>query len=163
MNLPAFSELRATFKASKRLLILLWRVDKWLFIGNAISVSVPAIVPFVNAYIYKLIIDLVVNVVSGLPFQYDQLYLLFAIRVGTLFIQDAAFSAQNYFEMLLWTKFPVHLYQSVLSKLANLDVQYFEDSSFKDKLEKVREAYAWRPLNMLSFYFMVIKVYSSLL
>jgi len=148
-----FSEFKTTASVSKRLLGLLWRIDKWLFVGSAISVSVPAIVPFVNAYIYKLIIDLVVNAATGLPFQYDQLYLFLAIRVATLFIQDAAFSSQNYFEMLLWTKFPVHLYQSVLSKLANLDVQYFEDSAFKDRLEKVREAYAWRPLNMLSFLF----------
>src|SRR3990167_10306567 len=113
-----FSEFKTTANVSKRLLGLLWRIDKWLFIGNAISVSVPAIVPFVNAYIYKLIIDLVVNATTGLPFQYDQLYLLIATRALTLFIQDAAFSAQHYFDMLLWTKFPVHLYQAVLTKLS---------------------------------------------
>ncbi len=147
------SEFRTTIKSSKRLLGLLWNIDKWLFTGNLISVSVPAIIPFVNAYIYKLIIDLIIAGVGSTDFDYQQLFWLIAMRVGTLFIQDAAFSAQNYFEMLLWTKFPVHLYQAVLTKLSDLDVQYFEDSSFKDRLEKVREAYAWRPLNMLSHLF----------
>ena len=153
LPLDKANEFKTTLKTTKRLLHLLWRVDRWLFIGSAVSVSVPAIIPFVNAYIYKLIIDLVVNAATGLPFRYDQLYLLIATRALTLFIQDAAFSAQHYFDMLLWTKFPVHLYQAVLTKLSRLDVEYFEDSSFKDRLEKVREAYAWRPLNMLSYSF----------
>lgn len=147
------TEFRTTATTSKRLLRMLWQIDKWLFIGSLIAVSIPAIIPFVNAYLYKLIIDLIVEGVSTGTFNYSQLYVFIGIRVGTLFIQDAAFSTQNFFEMLLWTKFPVHLYQSVLSKLSNLDVEYFEDSSFKDTLEKVRETYAWRPLNMLSFTF----------
>lgn len=147
------SEFKTTFKASRRLLGMLWKIDKWLFIGSLISVSVPAIIPFINAYLYKLIIDLIIAGVTDATFDYQQLYWIIGIRIGTLFIQEAAFSAQNYFEMLLWTKFPVHLYQVVLTKLSNLDVGYFEDSSFKDTLEKVRETYAWRPLNMLSFLF----------
>jgi ATP-binding cassette subfamily B protein len=151
--LKNFHQFKKTALTSKRLLGMLWQIDKWLFIGTAVSVSIPAILPFINAFIYKLIIDLVVNAASGSPFQLNQLYLLLGIRVTTLFIQDAAFSAQNYFEVLLWTKFPIHLYQSVLSKLSGLDVEYFEDSSFKDRLEKVKEAYVWRPINMLSFLF----------
>lgn len=148
-----FAEFKTTFKASKRLLTLLWTIDKWLFVGSLISTSIPAIIPFVNAYLYKLIIDLIVAGVSNTTFDYSQLSLLIGIRMATLFIQDAAFSAQSYFEMLLWTKFPAHLYQAVLTKLSDLDVQYFEDSSFKDKLEKIKETYTWRPLNMLSFLF----------
>lgn len=148
-----FTEFKIIYKASKRLLGLLWKVDKWIFIGSLISVSVPAIIPFVNAYIYKLIIDLIIAGISGPSFNYSQLYSLIAIRIGTLFIQDAAFSAQGYFEMLLWTKFPVYLYQTVLSKLSTLDVQYFDDSSFKDTLEKIRDSYTWKPINMLSSLF----------
>lgn len=147
-----FTDFTAIYKTSKQLLGLLWTIDKWLFIGSLISVSIPAIIPFVNAYIYKLIIDLIIVGLSH-PFNFSQLYLLIAIRVATLFIQDAAFSAQTYFEMLLWTKFPVHLYQMVLSKLSTLDLQYFEDSSFKDTLEKIRDTYTWKPLNMLSSLF----------
>lgn len=147
-----FADFIIIYKTSKHLLGLLWKIDKWLFVGSLISVSIPAIIPFVNAYIYKLIIDLIIVGISH-PFNFSQLYLLIGIRVVTLFIQDAAFSGQTYFETLLWTKFPVHLYQMVLSKLSTLDLQYFEDSSFKDTLEKIRDTYTWKPLNMLSSLF----------
>src|SRR3989344_2797999 len=125
------SDFKGTFVVSKRLLRILWGTDKWLFVGTLITVSIPAIIPFVNAYIYKLIIDLVVsNLTSTSAFNFDTLYLLIGIRIVSLFIQDAAFSAQSYFELLLWTKFPIRIYQLILTKLASLDLQYFEDSSF---------------------------------
>ncbi len=148
------TEFKASLITTKRLLGMLWKTDKWLFLGTTITVSIPAIIPFVNAYIYKLIIDLVVsNLTSTSAFNFDTLYLLIGIRIVSLFIQDAAFSAQSYFELLLWTKFPIRIYQLILTKLASLDLQYFEDSSFKDKLEKVRDAYQWRTVNMVSYTF----------
>ena len=147
------SDFKGTFVVSKRLLRILWKTDKWLFAGTLITVSIPAIIPFVNAYIYKLIIDLVVNSLTASAFNFQALYLLIASRIVSLFIQEAAISAQNYYELLLWTKFPVRIYQLVLTKLSKLDVQFFEDSSFRDKLEKVRDAYSWRTVNSLSFLF----------
>jgi len=147
-----------TLKVTLRLLQLFWQVDKWIFIGNLIVFAIPAVTPFINAYIYKLIIDLVViSVSSSQAFDYRQLFVLIAIRFLILLIQDTAFSFQTYFEQLLYYKFPAHIYQSVLHKIANLDVQYFEDSAFKDRLEKVRDSYTWRPLNMASFSFYVFQ------
>jgi ATP-binding cassette subfamily B protein len=100
-----------------------------------------------------LLIDLLVHGINDTGFRFQEFYFLIGMRVLTLFAQDVSFSLQNYLDILLWTKFPTHLYHIVLSKLSDLDVQYFEDSSFKDRLEKVRESYAWKPLNMLSSLF----------
>ncbi len=145
-----FSELSRSYKTSKRLLLLLWSVDKGLFVGSFVFAGIPAILPFVNAYVYKLIIDLIINATNGAPFNIALLTTFITIRIFSLFLQDVAFSLQEYYDKLLWTKFPVYLYQIVLEKLSSLDVSLFEDSSFKDKLEKVKESYQWKPLNMLS-------------
>lgn len=148
------ADFKASFVTAKRLLGLLWETDKWLFLGTTVAVSIPAIIPFVNAYIYKLIIDLVVtSLTSASVFNFQGLYILIGIRVVSLFIQDAAYSFQSYLELILWTKFPIKIYQQILTKLSNLDLQYFEDASFKDKLEKVRDAYQWRTVNMVSYSF----------
>jgi len=149
-----FSEYRVSFSTTKKLLSLLWQTDKLLFLGNLATASIPAIIPFVNAYIYKLIIDLVVRATtSSSAFNFQTLYVLLGLRIVSLVIQEAGISLQNYFELLLWTKFPIHIYQMILTKLANLDLQYFEDSTFKDKLEKVRDAYQWRTVNMVYYFF----------
>jgi ATP-binding cassette subfamily B protein len=140
-------------KISRRLLGTVWQVDRWLFLGSAAAASLPGIIPFINAYIYKLLIDQVVAVYGGARLNPGYLILLLSCRFATLFLQDLANAASSYFDILTWTKFPTYLYQAVLSKLAGLDVGYFEDSNFKNRLEKVKETYNWRVLNMISALF----------
>jgi len=142
---------KKTFITSKKIVGLYWSIDKKLFIANAVVVIIPAILPFVNAYLYKLIIDFLIQSFSTNNIQTQQLVILLGLRLMTLLIQDFSFSIQTYVEQLLYYKIPAHIYQLVLGKLASLDVSYFEDSNFRDRLEKVRDAYTWRPLNMITF------------
>ncbi len=151
------SEFKSAYVTCKRLLILLWQVDKKIFLGSFLFASIPAILPFINAYIYKLLIDIIIGAVNGTPIVARSLYFLVGARVITLFLQDSAFSAQEYFDKLLWSKFPTHLYKIVLEKLSTLDVAYFEDSEFKNRLEKVKESYQWKPISMLSSLFYVFQ------
>lgn len=146
------AETREVIYVSKRLLLFLWQTDKLLLVGNLITVSIPAVNPFVNAYTYKLIIDLIVTSQNS-TFDYQLLYKLLTLRFVTLVVQYFGFSLQNYMDTLIWTKIPVNLYQLILSKLAALDVQYFENSKFKDTLQRVKEGYIWRPLNLYSSLF----------
>lgn len=149
-----FTQVKDTFRTSWRMLKLVWQVDPWLFSGTLLTTLLPAVIPFVNIYIYKLVIDLVVGVVSGGALDQQRLYTLIGFRIGTYFLQDAAFRAQELLERLLWTKTPIDLNEIILAKTADLDVQYFEDSQFKDLLEKIRDSLAWRPQQMTSFLFM---------
>ena len=149
--LEKISRFRQTVTTSWRLLGLLWSIDKWLLISNAIAVTIPALVPFAFAYIFKLVIDQVVLSVSSGSIDFNKFILLFTGGFAVYTIQSLAFSAQDYFNRLLYTKIPISLYQIVLSKISTLDIAYFEDSEFKNTLEKVRDAYSWRPLNMMEY------------
>ncbi len=148
---------KQTIATASRLMRLFWDFDKWLFLGQLFVICIPAIIPFVNALIYKSIVDLVISSVNGGSFNYSTLYYLLGTRVVTLFLQDASFTLQRYFESLLWIKFPIYLYQEVLGKLSSLDVQHFENSDFKNRLEKVKESYAWKPQNIITTIFYSIQ------
>lgn len=141
---------QTTIFTSYRLLFILWSFDKKIFIGSFLAISLPAVIPFINAYIYKLIIDLVISSINGASPDYTHLYYLLGFRILTLLAQDLSYNLQSYFDTLLWTKFPIHLYQQVLSKISNLDVPHFENSQFKNKLEKVKDSYHWKPLNLIT-------------
>lgn len=144
-------KLKETAKTSWRLLGLLWFIDKWLLLANAFAVTIPALVPFAFAYVFKLLIDQVVLSVSTSSIDFNKFIALFAVGFVVYIIQSLAFSAQDYFHRLLYTKIPISLYQIVLSKISSLDVAYFEDSEFKNTLEKVRDSYNWRPLNLMEY------------
>ncbi len=136
---------------------LVWQVDKMLFILFLILVIIPGVVPFINAYIYKLIIDYVVNAIRISSVNLNALFFLFALRFLTYFIQQLSFIFQTYVDNLLWTKFPIVFNNLLFTKLASLDVQYFEDIQFKDLLSKVRESYNYRPQSLFNNMFYSIQ------
>lgn len=150
-----FNQVKETFWISFRLLKLIWSIDRWLLLGAAISTIIPAIIPFINIYIYKLVIDLVVQSISSAnPVDFSRLYFLIGMRVFTYFAQDTAFRTQDFLERLLWIKVPITLNDLIFRKTSGLDIQYFENSHFKDLLEKVRDASAWKPQQLVEFLLM---------
>jgi ATP-binding cassette, subfamily B, bacterial len=136
---------KETFIVSVRLMKFIWRVDQKMFLVSLLSYTLPALIPFVNFYVYKLMIDLVVKVIAGGQLNLNELYLLFGVRILTYFLQDAAFRTQSLISRLYWTKIPIYLNDIVWRKTANLDMYYYESSNFKDLLEKCRESIAWKP------------------
>ncbi len=149
--------LKETFGVSFRLLGIVWQNEKRLFIGNLIAVLVPAVFPFITAYIFKLIIDLVVQAIPTHVVDYQRLFVLFAILFFINYIQSMAFTFQDYVTRILYTKFPITLFKIILDKVSSLDMQYFEDSEFHDTLQKVRESYSWRPLELIFFNFYILQ------
>lgn len=144
-----FSRLKTTVITSWKLFSLLWKIDKWLVLGNMLAVSIPAIIPLLIGYIFKLLIDQVVLITSGQPVNNNLIFLIVIAGFSTYVLQSLAFSAQDFLGRLLYTKVPVSLYNMILSKVSSLDMAYFEDSEFKSTLEKVRDSYTFRPLNMM--------------
>jgi ATP-binding cassette subfamily B protein len=150
-------------KTSKRLLIFLWKIDKLLFLSSLIVAIIPAFIPFANAYIYRILIDMIVASLNHSHFNFQLLYFLMALRLITFIVQEVFFSLQSYIDLMVWTKLPVALYRVVLLKLSELSLQYFEDSNFKDMLQRVKESYTWRPLNMISSIFYTFQSLTGLL
>lgn len=163
LNKEKINKVFDVVKTSKRLLIFLWKIDKFLFLSSLIVAIIPAFIPFANAFIYKILIDMIVGSLGHSYFNFQMLYFLMALRLITFIIQEIFFSLQNYIDLMVWTKLPVALYRVVLLKLSELNLQYFEDSNFKDMLQRVKESYTWRPLNMISSIFYTFQSLTGLL
>lgn len=149
-------DIKETFLTSVKILALVWETDKFLFIGNTVAVLVPAVMPFVVAYIFKLIIDIVVASFSGSSINWNILYLYFFLLLVVSYINKFSFSFQDYTNRILLTKLPISLYHKILGKISTLDLYYQENSEFKDLLQRVKETYVWHPLGLSEslFYFL---------
>lgn len=142
-------QIREAFNTSKRLLKIVWEVDHWLFLTSIVATLIPGIVPFVNIYIYKLIIDQIVMVVGGAAFDPNQFYPLIGVRIMTYFLQSAAFNTQDLIERLLWTKVPIYINQMVFKKISGLDIHYYENDKFRNLLEKFKESHSFHPQKLI--------------
>lgn len=154
-TIPSFSQLQKTVIISFRLLKLVWNVDPVLLVISFIASLIPAIIPFIIAYIGKLLIDFVVAAIAGKTAPMSHLYFLIGLGLAAFFVQNLVQQTQQYANTLLWTKLPISLNQLIFEKTAGLDMQYFEDSQFKDLLQKVRESYNFRTQQHIQnlFYF----------
>ncbi len=146
----SFKNAHQTVKTTWRLVRFIWNVDAKLLIGLLIGIIIPGIIPFINIYIYKLIIDVIVQMSSGaIPADFTRLYPLIGLRVVTFFALDAAFRLQMLMERLMWTKVPIEMNHVISKKISSLDVHHFEDDKFQDLLEKVKDSYNFRPQRLI--------------
>lgn len=155
-------KIKDSLKTSWKLLKLFWQLDKKLFSALAIATILPAIIPFVNAYIYKLIIDIVIEVVNGKTLT-STFYFILGARLSTYYIQEVAFRTQGLVSRLLWTKLPMYMGQLIFTKTASLDIQYFENSEFKNLLEKVKDIYMFTPQRMIEYIFFGLQSFIQVL
>ncbi len=151
-----FSEVKRTFIVSVRLLKTIWSFDSKILVFQFVITGAQSLIPFINAFIYALIIDLIVRNI-GRPFNSSNLIVLLGVRFLTLLVQFSINSIQSYIDLVTWSRLPIYLYQLILGKITNLEVEYFENPKFRDALQKVRESYAWMPLNMYTNIFGVIQ------
>jgi len=163
INKHRFERAVETFSICKRLVGMIWDMDKRLLIGAILSALVPSIIPFVNAYIYKLVIDAVIAGLSD-PTAIDMqhIVLLLVSRIVTYFLQDAAFSTQSYVERLLCTRFPIYLNKKLFGHISELDIEQFEDPVFRDQLEQVKDSW-YRPQNLITGLFFALQSFFQLL
>src|SRR5579884_522140 len=149
-------QVKETYQTSKRLMALVWELDRWLFIVTLVSILLPAIIPFVNAYLFKLVIDTIVKAATTRVFNYSQLFLLIGVLSIVTYLTRIAYSLQRYTTNNLYNRLPIRLYELVLNKLSTLDLNFFENSDFRDMLQKVKESYA-RPQNVVYNIFFLIQ------
>lgn len=143
------NRLKLTVKVSLRLLGLLWSIDKKLLLANAVMMTIPAFLPFIYAYIFKILIDQLVIIVTKGAVNLNTITITLAALFGAYIVQSFSFILQDFFNRLIYSKIPISLYQKILSKISSLDMAYFEDAEFKNTLEKVKDSYHFRPLNMM--------------
>lgn len=144
------TQLKETINIILRMMKMIWAIDPKLFSLAAIFYFFPSVIPFLNAYIYKLIIDLVVKMVQTGSTDLSGLWILVGARLVTYFVQDISFNTQELIERILFTKFPISINQIFFKKISSLDVAHFENSEFTNLLEKAQEGYGYRPQRLFS-------------
>lgn len=142
------NSVKSVSATSIRLVKTVFELDKRLATSFMLSTSASGVLPFVNAYIYAQIINFVVHFISTNNTSYNQLIILICFRLLTMLIEDVNSTLTRKYEKQLWVKLPMHMNQKVLSHVSELDLEYFENDKFNDKLNNAKENMNWRPINM---------------
>jgi ATP-binding cassette subfamily B protein len=112
---------------------------------------VGAVIPSIQVYIGKLIVDQLVYLIQDRTPQalYDVLFFV-GIEIGLLVLSQVLMSITAVLEDVLGEGFPFTILGRILRHTSTLDLSYFENPVFRDKIEAVDCEMTWRAKGMLT-------------
>ncbi len=149
------------FRYSGRAISLVWETQATLTIIIAILTLLAGLLPGAIAYVGKLIVDAVVAASTGQETTSTAIFYvgLEAILIITL---AATKQGQNVCQSLLRVLLAQKVNELILEKALQLDLTYFEDSEFYDKMSRARREASSRPLSFVTRSFQLIQDLISL-
>jgi len=145
------------FGHTRRTLRLVWASSPSLLVYlSALSVA-GAVLPLAVAYAGKRIIDAVVQHSRPLTLRWVALELLFVA------LSAATMRGQGLVRSLLGARLGTDVNVQILDKALRLDLSFFEDAEFYDKLTRARREASSRPVALLSESFSLVQNVVTLL
>lgn len=118
---------------------LIWETSPKYLLLNVFLRVVKASLPLVMLYLGKLIIDEVLLLLEGHPEgDLNDLWLLVGAELVLALLSDFASRLITLVDSLLGDLFANRTSVRLIEHAATLDLYYFEDSEFYDKLERAR-------------------------
>jgi ATP-binding cassette, subfamily B, bacterial len=117
---------------------MVWKAGRLYVTCLAVFRLLAALTPVTILYVSKRIIDIAVGASQGKPIDHGHLWVLlgleFALAAGSMLLSRSI----DYMDLRLSDEFNRYINLRLMQKSASLDLSYFEDADFYDKLERAR-------------------------
>ena len=117
---------------------MVWDTSPGITNATVLLRLVAAVIPVGQLWVGKLIIDQVVQRITGRSGASNRIWVLVAYEVGLAVLSDLLSRAINLCDSLLGDKFTNHVSLRLMEHANRLDLVSFEDPVFYDKLERAR-------------------------
>ncbi len=154
------NEARSAFRNVPRAFALVWEADRTGTILMGLITVISAILPISQAYVAKLIVDEVVNTVTnnlGVEFGLRATLPYLLIEFALITIGAALTQGRSLIEHILNARLGNQINTAIIRKALTLDLHYFEDAQFYDKLQNARREANFRALQMINTSFNLVQ------
>ncbi len=145
---------------------LVWQADRRSTVIMAVVTLIAALLPAAQAWVGALIVD---SVVDSFTARVDPLIGLehalpyLGLELGLLLLGAVAAQMRTFYEHVLNARLGHTINTRIIRKALALDLQYFEDASFYDKLQNARREADFRALGIVNGSYSVIQNVLTLL
>lgn len=156
----AWSNFKTTSVIVPKAFRLVWQAHAGATVGMAIVTGLTAFTPLAQAWLSKLIIDTIVQALNNhqpvetsiwqiLP------YVLLEFVVFTLSIANN--SVRSLLEHIINARLGHSISTAIIRKAIDLDLTYFEDADFYDKMTRAQNEVDFRPLFVVNNCFLLVQ------
>ncbi|MBI4296952.1 MAG: ABC transporter ATP-binding protein [Chloroflexi bacterium] len=159
-------EVWQTFGNTPRAFRLVWECGRLEALAMATVTVLSAFLPAAQAWVAKLIVDSVVSSIRqglspGQGFAHVMPYL--GIEFGLIFVGAVAGQLRSLAEHLLHAQLVNHVNTLIIRKALTLDLRFFEDAHFYDKLQNARREADWNAVRIVNEGFLLVQNVITLL
>ena len=155
-----WKDVKATYENIPEALRLVWQAHPFATLTLALITFLNALLPAGQAWAGKLIVDTVVQSINskqpatfGLQATIPFLLLEFGMLTTSMITGQLNSLLQHVIQSRLG-----HLIQvKIMRKSISLDLHYFEDAEFYDRLQNARREVNWRPISIVNNTFLVMQ------
>lgn len=159
----AFSEkwrrLRQSFTHTPQAVRFVWRTNPWATVGLGLLTLGGALLPATQAWVGKLIVDGVVASIQSAqnPEQVRKVFIYLLLELA-LFLLSAAFNhGRRLIQQLIQLQLANRIRAEIIGKALTLDLAYFEDSDFYDRLQNARREGGYKPVELINDTFLIVQ------
>ncbi len=147
-----WQEARSALRNVPKAFAMVWQSSRPATLMMGLVTLVSGLLPIAQAWVAKLIIDQVVMSIGGggvplVALQATLPYLL--IEFGLLTLGTVLAQIRNLSEHILNARLGNTINTAIIQKSLTLDLHYFEDAQFYDKLQNARRESSWRAMSII--------------
>ncbi len=145
---------------------LVWRAHPSATLAMAVVTLLFALIPAGQALVGKLIVDKVVESLSRrVPIEqsFGEALPLLIIEFGLFTLYAVLNQLNTFLEHLINARLGHSIHMQIMQKAISLDLHYFEDPKFYDKLQNAQREVNYRPLTIVNQSFLMVQNLISIL
>lgn len=157
--LERWRQLRRSFTHTPQAVRFVWRTNRWATVGLGLLTLGGALLPATQAWVGKLIVDGVVASIQSAQNdeQIRRVFIYLLLELG-LFLLSAAFThGRRLIQQLIQLQLANRIRGEIIGKALTLDLSYFEDSDFYDRLQNARRDGGYKPVELINDTFLIVQ------
>lgn len=147
MSIKFLNKIRRYLVSSKKIMRIYFQSNRKAFIILLLGITAVSLIPFANAYIFKLIIDKIVEAIKSEGSSISPFIKLLSISISLSLANRLFWRLIEYFERIVYLDFGKYLNIIVEEKFSNLGFEHYSNPKLNNLLNRVKETYNWRPPN----------------
>jgi ATP-binding cassette subfamily B protein len=157
--LPNWREVRRSFAHTPKAIELVWGTNRWATAGLGLLTLGGALLPAAQAWVGKLIVDGVVAVIQGGggEEQIRTVFVYLILELGLFLLSTLFNHARRLIQQLIQLQLANRIRGDIIRKALTLDLAFFEDPDFYDRLQNARREAGSRPVNLINDTFLIVQ------
>jgi ATP-binding cassette subfamily B protein len=158
--LERWSDARTALRNIPRAVRLVWQAHRWSTIGLGLLSLLSALLPAAQAWVGKLIVDTIVHAMqTQMTAQAGVEAVLPLLAVGFALVTMGAATGQGHMllQHMLGARLSHTVNEQIITRALELDLRYFEDAAFYDRLQNARRETRQRALSIVEHLFMLVR------